>query len=225
LDPGSTHYALAVLPGVDCWFAVLDAGLFKLGKAPLVIGANTTAYPVQLPFNGSRGLPAFAQASSRGIPLPSLSVERGVQTGQEIPETNIPELPASRPILESTKKSIAILQQSLPSAQQKIHQPEVLPSDATPAPGGELARLQEIVQGPFLSGDMTDAQEMFQDFLSLPRKPELVARARFYMGQVDYFQGKMRDALFEFLGAQQYFYQESAPWLDACYGSLEKSSF
>ncbi len=99
----------------------------------------------------------------------------------------------------------------------------MLPFDVTPAPGGELARLQEIVQGPFLSGDMTSAQEGFQDFLSLPRKPELSARTRFYLGQVDYFQGKVREALLEFLTAQDFYYQESAPWIDACYASLEKS--
>ena len=93
----------------------------------------------------------------------------------------------------------------------------------TPTPGGELARLQEIVQGPFLAGDMTGAQQKLQDFLSLPRKPDLNARARFYLGQVDFFQGKTRDALFEFLAAQDFYYQETAPWMDACYAALEKA--
>ncbi len=224
LDPGTTHYVLAVLPGVDYWFAVLDAGLFKLGQSPLAKGANATAYPVQLPVTARHGLPAAASASSRGIPLPSLTIDRGVQSGLQIPQTNMPNLPAARPIADSTKKSIAALQQSLaaPPA-QKVLRPQVLPSDATPAPGGELARLQEIVQGPFLGGDMTGAQQKLQDFLRLPRKPDLAARTHFYIGQVDYFQGKARDALLEFLAAQDFFYQESAPWIDACYAVLEKA--
>jgi TolA-binding protein len=70
---------------------------------------------------------------------------------------------------------------------------------------------------------MTGAQQRLKDFLSLPRKPELVARAHFYVGQIDYFQGKVRDALLEFLGAQDFFYQESEPWIDACYAWLERS--
>ncbi len=222
MDPGTTRYALAVLPGVDYWFAVLDAGLFKLGQAPLVKGANATAYPVQLPVTASHGLPGIATASSRGIPLPSLTIDRGVQTGQQIPQTNIPDLPAPRAISDATKKSIAALQQLLtPSAPKALH-PEVLPSDATPTPGGELARLLEIVQGPFLGGDLPTARDKLTDFLSLPRKPELNARARFYLGQIDYFQGNARDALLEFLTAQDFYYEECATWIHACYASLEE---
>jgi hypothetical protein len=223
LDPGTTRYVLAVLPGVDYWFAVLDAGLFKLGQAPLVKGANATAYHVQLQVTASHGLPAISPASRRGIPLPSLAIDRGVQTGQAIPATNLTDLPPARRISDSTNKSIAALQQYLTPPDRKAPRPEVLPSDATPTPGSEVARLQEIVQGPFLSGDMTGAQQRLQDFLSLPRKPPLSARARFYLGQVDYFQGKTRDALLEFLTAQDFYYQVSAPWIDACFAALEKS--
>jgi len=223
LDPGTTHYVLAVLPGVDYWFAVLDAGLFKIGQAPLVKGANATAYPVQLQVTASHGLPAVSPVSRRGIPLPSLAISRGVQTGQEIPETDAASLPTPLPITESTRKSIATLQQALPPPDPKTPRPQVLPSDATPTPGGELARLQEIVQGPFLSGDMTAAKQKLLDYLSLPRKPDLGARARFYLGQVYYFQGRPRDALLEFLTSQDFYYQESAPWIDACFSVLEKT--
>ena len=222
LDPGTTHYLLPVLPGVDYWFAVLDAGLFKLGQAPLVKGANTTSFPVQLQVTASHGLPALSPVSRRGVPLPSLSISRGVQTGVDIPDTKVPDLPPARPVTDATKKSIAGLKQSLDSPNAKSPRPQVLPSDVTPTPGGELARLQDIVQGPFLDGDMTGAQKRLQDFLSLPRKPDLNARARFYLGQVDFFQGKARDALLEFLTAQGFYYQESAPWIDACYTALEK---
>jgi hypothetical protein len=223
LDPGTTRYVLAVLPGVDYWFAVMDSGMFKLGKAPLVKGANTTGYAVQLPVTASHGLPALSPASRRGIPLPSLAISRGVQTGQEIPDTKVPDLPTPRPVSDATKKSITELQKDFAPADPKPLQPEVLPSDATPTPGGELSRLQDIVKGPFLGGDMAGALQRLMDFLSLPRKPELGARARFYLGQVYFFQGKPRDALMEFLTAQDYFFQESASWIDACYTRLEKT--
>ena len=222
LDPGTTRYVLAVLPGVDYWFAVLDAGLFKLGRAPLARGANATAFPIQLQVTASHGLPAISPVARRGIPLPSLTISRGVQTGIDIPDTKVPDLPPVVPISDSTKKSIAVLQQSLGASAAKAPKPQVLPSDVTPTPGGELARLQDIVQGPFLGGDMTGAQQRLVDFLSLPRKPDLNARTRFYLGQVEFFQGKVRDALLEFLTAQEFYYQETTPWIDACYAVLEK---
>jgi hypothetical protein len=223
LDPGSTRFVLAVLPGVDYWFAVLDAGMFKIGQAPLVKGGNATAYPVQLQVTRSHGLPVISPTSRRGIPLPSIAIDRGVQTGLSIPDSDVPDLPAPQPVSDATKKSIAALQQSVTPPGRSSPRPQVLPSDVTPTPGGELARLQEIVQGPFLGGDMTGAQRGLEDFLSLPRKPELNARARFYLGQVDFFRGKVRDALLEFLTAQDFYYQESAPWIDACYTTLEKT--
>jgi hypothetical protein len=222
LDPGTARYVLPVLPGIDYWFAVLDAGLFKLGQSPLAKGANTTAYPVQLQVTTSHGLPAVAPASRRGIPLPSLAIIRGVQTGQDIGGAGVADLPEPQPVSEDTRKAIEAFRKDLPAARDQSPRPEVLTSDATPTPGGELARLQDIVQGPFQGGDWAAAQNRLLDFLSLPRKADLAGRARFYLGQVYYFQGRMRDALLEFLSAQDTLYQESGPWIDVCYQALEK---
>lgn len=220
LDPGTTSYVLAVLPGVDYWFAVLDSGMFKIGKSPLVKGGNTTAYPIQLQVTASHGLPAVSPGSRRGIPLPSLAIDRGVQTGVALTGTDVPGLPAPRPLSDAAGKAIASLQADL-GPDPKSPQPQVLPSDATPVPGGELARLQEIVQGPFLGGDMALARQKILDYLSLPRKPEINARARFYLGQVYYFQGNPRDALLEFLTARDFYYPQSEYWLQACFVKLE----
>jgi len=222
LDPGTTRYVLPVLPGLDYWFAVLDSGLFKLGQAPLVAGGNATQYPVQLPVTSAHGLPAPASASPRGIPLPSLAISRGVQTGQEIDGTDVADLPDPAPVSAATQKAIDALKAQVPVIKVAPLQPQVLPSDATPTPGGELARLQEIVEGPFLGGDMTTSESRLQGFLSLPRKPELANRARFYLGQVYYFEGRLRDSLLEFLSARESFYVETQPWIDSCYQKLEQ---
>jgi len=223
LDPGTTSYVLAVLPGVDYWFAVLDSGLFKIGQSPLVKGGNTTAYPIQLQVTASHGLPAVSPTSRRGIPLPSLALDRGVQTGLALTRTDVPGLPIPRPVSDLTRKALAALTPDLAASDPKSPQPQVLPSDATPTPGGELARLQEIVQGPFLGGDMTLARQKLLDYLSLPRKPEINARSRFYLGQVYYFQGDPRDALMEFLTARDFYYQQCEAWLEACFVKLEKT--
>jgi hypothetical protein len=223
LDPGTTSYVLAVLPGVDYWFAVLDSGMFKIGQSPLVKGGNTTAYPIQLQVTASHGLPAVPPASRRGIPLPSLAIDRGVQTGLALAGTDVPGLPTPHPVSDPTRKALAALMPNRTGSDPKPPQPEVLPSDATPTPGGELARLQEIVQGPFLGGDMALARQKLLDYLSLPRKPEINARSRFYLGQVYYFQGNPRDALMEFLAARDFYYQQCESWLEACFVKLEKT--
>ncbi len=70
---------------------------------------------------------------------------------------------------------------------------------------------------------MALAQQKLLDYLSLPRKPELNARARFYLGQVYYFQGTTRDALMEFLTARDFYYQQCETWLEACFAQLEKT--
>ncbi len=222
LDAGTTRYVLPVLPGIDYWFAVLDSGLFKLGKAPLVPGGNVTPYPVQLQVTSSHGLPSPALSSGRGIPLPSLAFDRGIQTGRDLDGAAAQALPDPAPLSDAAQKALDTLKSQLPPARSEPMQPAVLPSDATPTPGGELARLQDIVQGPFLAGDMSTAQARLLDFLSLPRKPDLSDRARFYLGQVYYFEGRFRDALLELLSAEDSYYVETQPWLDSCFQKLEQ---
>ena len=70
LDPGTTRYFLPVFPGVDYWFAVLDAGLYKIGKTALVSGVNTTTAPVQIPVAAGKtapSLPGGAKADAAAI--------------------------------------------------------------------------------------------------------------------------------------------------------------
>ncbi len=70
LDAGTTRYVLAALPGVDYWFAVLDAGMYKLGQAPLAKGTNATTQPVQLPVGAGRI--SLSSPGSSTAPSPSL---------------------------------------------------------------------------------------------------------------------------------------------------------
>ncbi len=222
LKAGTTRYVLAALPGVDYWFAVLDSGLYKIGQTPLVKGDNVTAQPVQLPVGSGNISLRAPVAERRALPLPSLALSFGVESGAALPAADVPDLPAERKVAPDTERAIGRLLSQLPPAAAFQPAPQVLRSDLTPSPNGEIARLQEIVQGPFLGGDMPGAQKKLDDFLSLPRSPDVEARARFYLGQVYFIEGRDRDALLEFLSAQDSFYQESAAWIDACFQKLER---
>ncbi|MGD0724700.1 MAG: hypothetical protein ABSB63_03980 [Spirochaetia bacterium] len=220
LDQGTTRCFLPVFAGVDYWFAVLDAGLYKIGQITLVNGANTTIAPVQIPVTA--GTVATAPPSAqRPMPLPSLAVTLGAQSGQQLTGPVLPELPEKIKVSAATEKSIRLLMKNvqLPAVKERTRQ--VLPSDATPMPGGELARLQAIVTGPFIEGDIAGAARSLMDFLRMPRAAPVEARARYYLGQTYYFQGKAREALMEFILSEDYYYPEAQPWKDACFEKLE----
>ena len=80
---------------------------------------------------------------------------------------------------------------------------------------GEENQLRTIVQSYFSLKEWDNAEEEFRRFLGLPRTKLNQAKARFYLGQVYYFQEKFRDALFMFLQAQDEFPQESNLWIQA----------
>ncbi len=221
LDAGTTQTAVPVLPGVDYWFTVVDAGLYKLGRVPLARGTNTTLDPVQIPVgNGSASLPPMPPR--RPLPLPSLEITYGIQTGRQLPGVSFPGLPPERSISAATRKALSILLAAAPRPLQKEMVRTVLPSEATPSPDSEEALLQAIVKGPFMSGDVPSAEGELLDFLSLRRAADVQARAHYYLGQAYFFDKRPREALLEFLLAEDPYYHEVDQWKDACFQQLEK---
>ena len=96
LDPGTTRYLQPALPGIDYWFAVLDAGLYKMGQVALVPGVNATAAPVRMPMTAGR--PSFVSrgAARRITPLPSLAIPFGVLSGEQSGDSGIVPTPPER---------------------------------------------------------------------------------------------------------------------------------
>ena len=219
LDPGTTRYVHPALPGIDYWFAVLDAGLYKLGQASIVPGVNATAAPVRMPMTAGR-LSAMSGGMARRItPLPALPF--GVLSGEQDGDSGIVPVPAERKVSAATTRTIRQLLQGIAQPAPAERVPVILPSDATPIPGTELSLLQQIVTGPFAGGDMPGAQKLLLDFLRMRRTPQVEAHARFYLGQTYYFQGRTRDALMEFLIAEDFSFQDAQPWKEACFQKLE----
>jgi hypothetical protein len=221
LDPGTTRYLQPALPGIDYWFAVVDAGLYKMGQVALVPGVNTTAAPVRMPMTAGR--PSFVSrgAARRIMPLPSLSIPFGVLNGEQSGDSGIVPAPPERKVSASTTRTIGLLLQGIARPSVPERAPVVLPSDSTPIPGTELSRLQQIVTGPFAGGDIAGAQKALLDFLRMRRAPQVEAHARFYLGQTCYLQGNPRDAVLEFLIAEDFYFQDVQPWKDACFQKLE----
>jgi hypothetical protein len=222
LDAGTTKVDIPVLAGVDYWFTVLDAGLYKLGTVPLSAGTNTTTDPVQIPVTAGTSTLAPSSINRRVLPLPSIEITYGVQTGKPLPGSPFPGPPPFRSISDQTQKALSILLAPVSEGQQKQLSRTVLSVEATPSPNKDETALQEIVKGPFSSGDSEASEAQLLDFLSLKRPADVQARAHFYLGQAYFFSGRPRDALLEFLLADSSYYHEVEQWKDACFRELEK---
>ncbi|HUI72567.1 MAG TPA: hypothetical protein VL354_18750 [Spirochaetia bacterium] len=222
LDAGTTKVVIPVLSGVDYWFTVLDAGLFKLGTVALTAGVNSTVDPVQVPLASGKTSLAASAPPRRLLPLPNLEITYGIQTGRPLPGTNFQGLPPARSLSAATQKSLAILLANVPSMPQKQLERTVLPADSTPSPDRDETLLQGIVEGPFIAGNAAASENQLVDFLSLRRAPDAEARAHFYLGQTYYFTDRPREALLEFLLADDSYYHEVEQWKDACFRLLEK---
>jgi hypothetical protein len=219
LDPGEARYAVHALPGVDAYFAVIDAGLYKLGQAPIVPGQNATVDPVHLAL-GPAGVDLPPVAARRPLPLPGLDITSGVQTGLALPEGDRLALPLERPVSAETSRAIAEILDSIGDTAPVARSQQTLAAEATPGPASELSGLHAIVKGPFAEGDLPEAERRLRDFLSLTRPTDVEGRARFYLGQIYYLQDRPREALLEFLLAENVLYLETAAWKDACFRRL-----
>jgi hypothetical protein len=220
LDAGTTSVDVPGLPGVDYWFTVLDAGLYKLGNIQLAAGVNTTVDPVRL--TGSREALSPATFTRRLLPLPSLEITHGIQSGKPLPGADAPDLPAARPLSEATRKALSVLLGAVPQPAPPHMERTVLPEDATPSPDRDETVLRQIVTGPFKGANAAETQRELLGFLDMRRPPAVTARAHFYLGQSYFFSGRPRDALMEFLLAEDRYYHQVQAWEDACFGQLEK---
>jgi hypothetical protein len=229
LEKNSTGFRDYPIPGVDVYYAVLDAGLYRIGKVDLENGVNTLTTPVRLPASGSRvGLPAPGPAL-RPVPLPYLLLSSGVESGRELSAASSFLLPQAGPSLSpATAAALENLLGGLPALSVPPVKVVLLAADrpsggAAPVLPGEPV-LQAILSAHLLKADYQNAALKLTDFLSLSRPQSLESRAHFYLGQALYFQGRVNEAFFEFLAAEDAHYQPVQIWLDACLFVLGKGS-
>jgi hypothetical protein len=214
LEAGSVRCTVPVLPGTDWWFAVLDAGLYTGGGAVLVPGENATTRGVQVPVAADRQQAVLP--SSRGQPLPSLQLGVAVGTGRELETGGLPQVPPVHDVSPTTALAIAELLRAAGPAPRPIRKVQVLGAHVA---GGDPV-LQSVAAEVLAKGDWLGAEKKLKDYLSVRRTPETRALARFYLGQAYWFQGRPRDAFFEFLGCEDVLPRESRAWQDTCLGEL-----
>ncbi len=206
------------VPGIPYYYAMSDAALVKVGKILFIPGENATTRPVQVPVNTDRiGLPETI--APRALPLPFLMLTSEIETGDRLGAAPF-TLPQYRSISKRTAQSVQSRLDTLPRMGTKELEPVILTEDRGEGAGGEAYTLRSVLQNEFRAREWDEAVGQLLSFLSIRRSEELEARGRFYLGQVYYFQGRYREAFFEFLLAEDYFYTQAQPWLATLYDKL-----
>jgi len=197
------------VPGVPCFYALLDEGAIRSGNATFVPGGNTNRVPVEVPANFAKyqksGLP-----SVRPMPLPWLNPSREPQ----------------RQEWRFAKETEAMIRKMAPPVQASkavAHEPYVFVMDIESTGSGEEYALKTIIETQFIGAKWQKAAGDLDKFLSIRRTPKTTARARFYLGQAHFFSGNYRQALLDFLLAQNQYYSLSREWVQYTMERLEAS--
>lgn len=215
LPSGTVRTTDVPLAGVDYYYAVVDAALLNAGKAVFTPGENATARSIQIPL--AEGIARTEPIPPRIYPLPAPHILYALDTGKEL----LPPLPF---LLPPTMRLQPSLEEKVDKVVTRIrhHEAELkfelLPFDEGPNLEGEDAALQTIAVAAG-TGDYKASAESLISFLSTRHSPATEARARFYLGQAYCLRGQYREALKEFVFANNALYVETQPWIDVC---LEK---
>jgi hypothetical protein len=205
------------VPGISYYYALVpEADLLSAGNPEISPGRNATIRPVEIPVSARVGLRNSPEI--RSMPLPLISVSAVSPLGGSAAETRDP-VALSSPA-EQASRGYA------PGAEfnRRVYKsPRAFSQDLRAGSGGgEDYSLGVIVKGSFLARDWNRAREDLERYLSLPRSRAAEARARFYLGQVRYYSGAFREALFEFLLVQDRYPVEANEWIQASLARLVK---
>jgi len=204
-NAGSPFTDLPV-PGISYYYAVIAEEDLIRGTVKIVPGYNATRYAVEVSPDGK----GSQNRVMRVMPLPQISVKAAV------PGINAyNEIPAPRELSPEAAKALG----NIPVRSQSgtvLKKPRVFTRNLnTSMAEVEEYALSSVVSGPFAARNWDAAREEFVRFLTLPRNPEIVGRARFYLGQCYYFLNRPEDGLFEFLAVRDRYPAEAMEWIQA----------
>jgi|GEM_PF-1639812 len=214
------------LGGIPYYYAVLDAELAKAGAFDFISGKNTLTDPVELPV-GSQVISRDTSVKNRITPLPYLFINSSVfgnKRSEYISTINFSEAPKQ---LSSDISTIwSRLDKKLsPSKSKDKPVPDILPSDRKTEASSNESQLSKVIHRSFPDDPgnrlaWQNAEKQLASFFNISRTKEVLTRAHYYMGQVYFFQGKYKEAFFEFIMAHDALYSEVQIWLERIYPHL-----
>ena len=217
ISSSETQFRDFPIPGVDYYYALVDAELFRVGNVDLTPGQNATVAPVRVALGEAR--PEAPTSRQRPLPLPFLLISQGIDSDAQLPPIPV-VFPARGSVRPETAKAITELLSRLQPVSGSAPQVEVLAQERA-AQGGEQLALQRIVTGALVGGDYARAEELLERFLTLRRTAEVEARAQFYLAQSYFFQKRFRESVNELLLAGSLYPDAAQRWLDENLNQLQ----
>jgi hypothetical protein len=201
------------VPGIPSYYGAIPEEDLIAGRVRIFPGYNATITPVEVPTDQSGAGFANPRQDIRTIPLPLMTVTTAV------PESRgIPEIPA--PLSAGAARAVSGLGAESGTTEDK--RPRAFSQDLENFSGGGDYPLRSIVQNSFMNRHWDAARDELIRYLSLRHSGPAEARGRYYLGQTYYFQGKHREALFEFLYVQSHYPEEANDWIQAVLAKLAK---
>jgi hypothetical protein len=214
-------------PGLDFYYAILDAQAFADGKSDAFQPDSATdrgaGFPlVAVPDTGiDASLRPGVANTSRALPVPLLQVESAPETGAPLAPTGYEPIrpqpldPETDSVLRQWAKSS--------SAPWGIPAPIVLPEERAAASDGAAKYLIQILHAYLEPKDWKGATDALRTVLKLTLDPRTEARARFYLGEALSYQKDYQNAFVEILSARDLYPNETRPFLDALLSLLGAS--
>ncbi len=200
------------IPGVPCYYCIVDAELLKNLNVELIPFENTTLNAAEIPIpSGTLQLAALPE--KRISPLPGYRLFNYLETGESI-KTLLPEYSYS--IRKLSQKTDAIIDSVLAKADVEysmmetalLEQPETIPDDS------EEKRLSIIIEKYINNNLWEEAEKSLSDLTRTSASKSFRNKAGYYLGQAYYFQGKSEKAYLEFLKSSESYYPESRKWME-----------
>jgi hypothetical protein len=201
------------MKGIPWYYAVIYEDEILTGNMTIIPGHNVTTYPIII-----YGSEQTAKPSLRSIPLPLLTLDAAAPIGGA--GGFLTDGTRNTPLSAASEK---MLRNSIRYANKPplvLKSPRVFVVDMQFPAGGEESALFQIVEEYFQKFDWQGALVSLQHYLSLPRSPDIEARARFYLGQTLYFTERYREALLEFLSLRSFHPVEANLWIEAVLAAM-----
>ena len=212
-------------PGLDFYYAILDAQAFADGRPDAFQPDNTTdraaGFPlVAVPEDGvDATLRPEVAGPARALPLPILQVESAPETGAPLAPTGYEPI-APQPLPPETADTLR--QWAKPSSSpQGLPDPVVLPEERAATGDGAAKYLVQIQHAYLEPKDWKGAADALRTVLKLTLDTRTEARARFYLGEALSYQKDYRNGFVEILSARDAYPAETKPFLDALLSLLD----
>lgn len=203
------------IAGIKYYYAIAEENQLANGNIKFVEGKNTVNEPIEILSRNDEVTNGKSNYATRYIPLPFLNplkiLPKKMQFFSSQTENAISTLTAEKRdyrefIVASNRKD-----------------PFIFADDRHTPDGGETMELQHILNSSFKNKNWVQCEKDLTNFLAIKRTGRVSARARFYLGEAQFFQNKYEKALLKFLTVKDMYPTQSTEWTNYCLLELANS--